>query len=48
MGIDIKNFYLNAPMAQYEYMRLPMNIVLKEIIPEYQIIDKVKKWIHHV
>ena len=42
VGIDIKNFYLNMPMALYEYMILPIEIISQEIINEYQIMDKVK------
>ena len=37
-----KNFYLNTPMAQYEYMRLTINIIPQEIINEYHLMTKVK------
>ena len=44
MGIDIKNFYLNTPMARYEYMRPPINITPQDIIGEYQLMNKVENW----
>ena len=42
MVIGIKIFYLNMPMARYEYMRLPIDIIPQEIIDEYKLMDKVK------
>ena len=41
MGIDIKNFYLGTPMARYEYMWLPINIIPQEIIDHYNLLPKV-------
>ena len=35
--IDNKNFYLNTPLDQYEYMRLPFDIIPKEIVDEYDL-----------
>ena len=29
-------------MSQYKYMILPIDIILQEIIDEYQLIDKVE------
>jgi hypothetical protein len=34
---DISNFYLGTPMARYEYMRLPLNIIPDEIIVQYKL-----------
>eukprot|EP00957_Ditylum_brightwellii_P127580 9729057-Ditylum_brightwellii.AAC.1 len=39
--MGIKNFYLNTPMKQYEYMRLWYDIITEEIIKQYQL-DKIK------
>ena len=35
MSIYIKNFYLNTPMAQYEYMRLKITELPQDFIDEY-------------
>jgi hypothetical protein len=35
IGLDIKYFYLNTKMERYEYMRLPIDIIPKEIIDQY-------------
>jgi hypothetical protein len=34
---DLKDFYLNTPMARYEYMRLPLSIIPEEIILQYNL-----------
>ena len=34
MCTDIANFYLNNPMNIYECMKLPLDIILEEIIPK--------------
>jgi hypothetical protein len=34
---DIKDFYLNTPMARYEYMRLHLSIIPDEIIEQYNL-----------
>jgi hypothetical protein len=39
MGVDIKDFYLNTPMARYKYMRLLLNIIPDEIICQYKLWD---------
>ena len=36
-GIDIKNFYLNTPLDRFENMRLPLNLILAEIIQRYSL-----------
>jgi hypothetical protein len=33
--LDVKDFYLNTPMEQYEYMRLEISNIPKEILIEY-------------
>ena len=35
--LDVKDFYLNTPMARYEYMRLKLTDIPEEIIIEYQL-----------
>ena len=42
MVIDIENLYLDMPMDQYDYMRIPIDIIPQEIINEYQLMNKVK------
>jgi hypothetical protein len=39
--LDVKDFYLNAPMKRYEYMRLKMADIPDEIIKEYKLDQKV-------
>jgi hypothetical protein len=38
---DVKNFYLNTPMKNSEYMRIPINLIPPEIIEEYDLMSKV-------
>ena len=38
--MDIKNFYLNTPLARYEYMRLKMSDIPGDVIKEYNLLDK--------
>ena len=35
--LDVKDFYLNTPMARYEYMRIKLIDVPEEIIIEYKL-----------
>ena len=42
MVIDIKNFYLNTPMNQYEYMRLTIDIIPQDITDEHMLMNKLK------
>jgi hypothetical protein len=41
MSLDIKNFYLNTPMSRYEYIRIIIDDVPKEIIKQYNLCEKV-------
>ena len=43
MTIDIKDLYLNTPMARPESMRLKMNNMPENIIEQYKLQDKVTK-----
>ena len=42
MGIDIKNFYLGAPLDRYEYMMIPISLFLQHIIDQYNLRPNVK------
>jgi len=37
MTLDIRNFYLNTPLTRYEYMRIPVNIIPKEVMDHYNL-----------
>ena len=37
--MDIKNFYLNTPMARYEYMRLKLADMPADVIEHYKLLD---------
>ena len=37
MSIDIKDFYLNTPMEQYEYMWIPVKYIPANIMQQYQL-----------
>ena len=43
MSIDIKKFYLNTPMARYEYMRLKIAELPQDLIDEYKLYDNKTK-----
>ena len=43
MSVDIKKFYLNTPMARYEYMRLKIAELPQDFIDEYKLHDKTKQ-----
>jgi hypothetical protein len=40
MTMDIKDFYLNTPMARYEYMQLHIADILEDVIKHYDLRDK--------
>jgi hypothetical protein len=41
MTMDIKDFYLNTPMARYEYMRLKISDMPDDVIEHYKLSDIV-------
>ncbi len=41
MTVDIKNFYLNTLMSRYEYVRIRLDDIPKEIIEQYALRNKV-------
>ena len=36
---DVKNFYLNTPMNQPEFMRIPLRLIPQEVIDDYNLYD---------
>ena len=42
MCIDIKNMYLATPLDQYEYMKMPVDLILDNIMNLYNLHNKVK------
>eukprot|EP00804_Cyclotella_cryptica_P007211 CCRYP_009751-RB/>CCRYP_009751-RB protein AED:0.29 eAED:0.25 QI:0/-1/0/1/-1/1/1/0/612 len=42
MGIDIKSFFLTAPLDRYEYMRMPLELFPEHIIQQYDLRTKAK------
>ena len=40
MTLDIKNFYLNTPLAWYEYLRLKLSNLPEDVIEQYGLKDK--------
>ena len=41
MTLDIKDFYLNTPLAKPEYLRLKMSNFPQDVIDHYKLKDKV-------
>ena len=41
MTIDIKNFYLNTPLACLEYIKIPAKYIPDNIIEAYDLQDKI-------
>lgn len=39
--LDLKDFYLNTEMKRYEYMRMPITLIPKEIIDQYNLLPLV-------
>ena len=39
---DLKNFYLGTPMSQYEYMRIPVWALSKQIMDEYKLQNLIR------
>jgi hypothetical protein len=39
--VDVKNFYLGTPMDSFEYMRIPIKLILQEIIMQYNLLPLV-------
>jgi hypothetical protein len=37
MCLDIKNFYLSAPLDRFEYMKIPLALFLQWIIEQYDL-----------
>ena len=41
MTIDIKDFYLNTPLEQLEYIKLKLNNLTKDFIKKYDLAPKI-------
>jgi hypothetical protein len=41
-GANIKNMYLETPLDQYEYMRMPLDLFPDNIINHYDLRQKAK------
>jgi hypothetical protein len=41
MCLDVKNFYLGTPIDTFEYMRIPIKLILYEIIEHYNLLPLV-------
>jgi hypothetical protein len=41
MLIDVKNYYLGAPLDIYEYMRLAIDILPQESVDQYTLLNLV-------
>jgi hypothetical protein len=47
MCTEVKDFYLNTPMAHYEYMRLPLRILPQQIVDQYKLLPLVHNgWVY--
>jgi len=46
MTMDIKNMYLNTKLDRYEYMKVHINLIPKEIIALHNLRDKVGRKTH--
>ena len=43
MTLDIKNFYLNTPLARYEYFWLKLSNFPDDVTEEYNLKEKTTK-----
>jgi hypothetical protein len=43
MCLDLKNFYLSAPLNRYEYMHIPIGMFPAWIVAQYDLLHKVVK-----
>jgi len=39
---DVKNFYLNTPLPDYEYVRIPISSIPQDVIDHYQLMPLVE------
>ena len=46
MMMDNKNYFLGTPLPTYEYMQLPLAIILEKIIKQHDLKEKaVESWV---
>jgi hypothetical protein len=48
MTADLKDFYLGTPMARYEYMRIPIDMITQAIIDQYNLTPLIHNGIVYV
>jgi len=41
MSLDISNMYLNTPLKYFQYIRFHIDVILEEVIEEYDLRSKV-------
>ena len=41
LGLDIKDFYLNTIMKEFEYIKIPIKLIPQEIIDQYNLMELV-------
>jgi hypothetical protein len=46
MTMDIQDFYLNTPMARYEYMQLKISDMPDDVIERYNLRDCDPRRLH--
>ena len=45
--LDIKDYYYSTPMEEYKYVRLSLDIILQEIIQQYDLLGLAKDgWVY--
>ena len=42
LGVDIKSFFLTAPLDRYEYMKMPLDLFPEHTIQQYDLRNKAK------
>ena len=43
MTVDLKDFYLNTPLEEYEYMRIPVDMIPQTIMDQYNLAPLVER-----
>ena len=41
LGLDVKDFYLNTIMTEFEYIKIPIKLIPQEIIDQYGLLELV-------
>ena len=43
MTVDLKDFYLNTPLEEYEDMRIPVDMIPQPIMDQYNLAPLVER-----